>query len=128
MELMHVILAVSLCAAATHAITPAVFDYIIIGGGTCGLTVANRLSEDPDVTVAVIEAGGDERNNLNVTNPDGYGRAFHTPVDWAYKTTPQVHANGQSLEYPSGKALGGSSTINGRRIFTGRHPQCANPH
>ena len=89
------------------------YDYIIIGGGTCGLTVANRLSELPNVTVAVIEAGASVLNNPNVTNVDDFTVALGTPIDWQYKSTNQTYAVGQQITYHSGKALGGSSTING---------------
>lgn len=91
------------------------FDYIIAGGGTSGLLLANRLSADPKTTVAVIEPGSDVRTNPNVTDPDNtiYQLAFNTPIDWAYPTTPQLGAGGRTLELHSGKALGGTSTING---------------
>jgi choline dehydrogenase-like flavoprotein len=89
------------------------YDYIIVGGGPCGLTVANRLSEIPGITVAVIEAGGSVINNENVTNVDDFTVAYGTPLDWQYESTSQIYAAGQKIEYHSGKALGGSSTING---------------
>lgn len=92
---------------------PNIVDYVIVGGGTSGLTIANRLSERPDLTIAVIEAGGDERNNPNVTSVAGFGLAFNTPIDWQYETTAQTHAGNRVIEYHSGKALGGTSTING---------------
>ena len=89
------------------------YDYIIIGGGPCGLTLANRLSENADITVAVIEAGASVINNENVTNVDDFTVALGTPIDWQYESTNQIYAAGQKIEYHSGKALGGSSTING---------------
>jgi choline dehydrogenase-like flavoprotein len=89
------------------------YDYIIVGGGVCGLTVANRLSELPNVTVAVIEAGGSVLSNPNVTNVDDFTVALGTPIDWQYESTNQTFAAGQKIAYHSGKALGGSSTING---------------
>ncbi|KAI9370551.1 hypothetical protein BJX61DRAFT_87002 [Aspergillus egyptiacus] len=91
------------------------FDFVIVGGGTAGLAVANRLSEISDITVAVIEAGKDEGTNPNVTRVDefGGGLGFSTSVDWLYQTTEQVYARGRQLEYHQGKAWGGTSTING---------------
>jgi choline dehydrogenase-like flavoprotein len=89
------------------------YDYIIVGGGTSGLVVANRLSEDPSVSVLVIEAGASVYNNTNVTNPSGYGLAFGTEIDWAYQTVPQTYTNGSVQTMRAAKALGGTSTING---------------
>lgn len=89
------------------------FDYVIAGGGTCGLLLANRLSEDPNTTVAIIEPGGDVRNNPNVTVPTNFLVAFNTPIDWAYPTTPQPGAANRTMQMHSGKAIGGTSTING---------------
>ncbi|KAL8383212.1 hypothetical protein RB595_006797 [Gaeumannomyces hyphopodioides] len=89
------------------------FDYIIVGGGTAGLVVASRLSESPSVSVAVIEPGGDERGNPNVTDPDSWLLNFNTHTDWAYQTVPQPGVNGKPMDYHQGKALGGSSVING---------------
>lgn len=72
-----------------------------------------RLSELPNVTVAIIEAGDSVYNNVNVTNPALYGDAFGTSIDYAYPTTNQVYADDKSAPMRAGKALGGTSTING---------------
>ncbi|KAL2869391.1 GMC family oxidoreductase [Aspergillus lucknowensis] len=111
-------LACSICALVslgTAASVPDHFDFIIIGGGTTGLAVANRLSEVPDITVAVIEAGKDEGKNPNVTSVEGFGGStgVNTQIDWLYATTEQTHAGGRVLDYHAGKAWGGTSTING---------------
>ncbi|KAF2725233.1 GMC oxidoreductase [Polychaeton citri CBS 116435] len=89
------------------------YDYIVVGGGTSGLVIANRLSENPDVTVLVIEAGGSVYNNPNVTNVNGYGLAFGTDIDWAYESVNQTYAGGAKQTLRAAKALGGTSTING---------------
>lgn len=94
-------------------ITAMSFDYVIVGGGTCGLLLANRLSEDPKTTVAVIEPGEDTRNNPNVTDPDNFVVPFDTSIDWSYPSTAQPGAANRSLTFHSGKAIGGTSTING---------------
>jgi len=93
------------------------FDYIIVGGGPAGLIVANRLSANPNMTVAVIEAGDSAYNNPIVTHvPTSlleYGRFIGTSIDWKYVTIPQKYVGNRELDYLAGKALGGSTTING---------------
>ncbi|OMP87780.1 Glucose oxidase [Diplodia seriata] len=113
---MHSVLAAAPLLAATALAAPAApakYDYIVVGGGTSGLVVANRLSELHNVTVAVIEAGGSVYQNENVTNPNGYGLAFGTDIDWAFESTNQTYAGGKTQTLRAGKALGGTSTING---------------
>ncbi|KAG7284608.1 hypothetical protein NEMBOFW57_009213 [Staphylotrichum longicolle] len=95
------------------------FDYIIVGAGTSGLVVANRLSEDPSVTVAVIEPGTDQRDNINVTSTTAFGNSFGTAIDWAYSTTKQHEAGNKELPLHAGKAWGGTSTINGMTYIRG---------
>lgn len=92
------------------------FDFVILGGGTAGLVVANRLSEDPSITVAVIEAGNLERNNPNVTSAVALGLAKDTAVDWQYATAPQIYGGNESIIWSAGKGLGGSSLINGTSL------------
>ncbi|KAG8405571.1 hypothetical protein J3458_022217 [Metarhizium acridum] len=101
-------------ACPTHQIkTTSKYDYIIIGGGTSGLVVANRLSEDSNVSVLVIEAGNSVLNNPNVTNVGGYGLAFGTDIDWQYKSVNQTYGGNRELVYRAGKAVAGTSAING---------------
>ncbi|KAI7397662.1 hypothetical protein KC336_g15436, partial [Hortaea werneckii] len=84
----------SLAAAAPSSLhhSTSRYDYIVVGGGTSGLVVANRLSEDPSVSVAIIEAGDFVFDNKNVTDVSAYGKAFGTQIDWAYQSEPQKHA------------------------------------
>jgi choline dehydrogenase len=89
-------------------------DYVVIGGGTAGSVIAARLSEDPGIRVALLEAGAEEGPAL-MAEPD-MGASFGmwgTPVDWAYTTTPQPGTEGHVHTWPRGRVLGGSSSING---------------
>ncbi|KAF8678635.1 GMC oxidoreductase [Rhizoctonia solani] len=90
-----------------------IFDYVIIGGGTAGLTVAARLSEDPKTTVGVIETGEYLPDDPLINTPSSafsiYGNAKY---DWLFKTVPQANVNNRVLDLPRGKVLGGSSAIN----------------
>lgn len=110
-NLLPVHVAVLFCISYSVAIDE--FDLIIIGGGTAGLTVANRLSEIPSITVAVIETGDKAFNNPNVTDPEEFTVALGTAVDWQYQSTNQSFARGKNVACSAGKALGGTSTING---------------
>lgn len=91
------------------------FDYVIVGAGTCGLLLANRLSQDPSVTVAVIDPGPDRRGNPNISNPASWTGLLGTSVDWAYQSVPQVNASDRILTYDAGKGIGGTSLINGKQ-------------
>ncbi|KAF6821439.1 Glucose oxidase 1 [Colletotrichum musicola] len=85
----------------------------IVGGGTAGLTVAARLTEDPAVTVLVLEAGADRSEDLNVLAPGLFPAMYGNPdYDWDYKTVPQASANNKVVAHIRGKQLGGSSAMN----------------
>ncbi|XP_044722209.1 GMC oxidoreductase domain-containing protein [Hirsutella rhossiliensis] len=100
------------------------FDYVIVGAGTCGLLVANRLSQDPDTTVALIDPGADERNNSLVSDPTLFTRVFLSQnLDWAYPSVPQAGAAGRVLTSHAGKGIGGSSLINGMVYIRGDKAQ-----
>ncbi|KAH6671802.1 glucose oxidase [Halenospora varia] len=113
---MHSILAllgaISL-ASAVPCTTQTTFDYIIVGAGTSGLVIANRLSEFSNLTVAVIEAGSSVLDNVNVTGTANYGLAFGTDIDYAFETTNQTYGDSLTKTMRAGKAIGGTSTING---------------
>ncbi|KAL7822819.1 GMC oxidoreductase [Trichoderma gracile] len=93
--------------------TAEVFDYIIIGGGTAGLTVASRLTEDADVNVLVIEAGQDRTNDPLVQIPGLVVGMYGKPeYDWNFSSTPQPGLNNRIINQARGKQLGGSSALN----------------
>jgi choline dehydrogenase len=90
-----------------------VYDYIVIGAGSAGCVLANRLSADPKLTVLLIEAGGRDRHPL-VQLPMLMGKLMHSRIyNWQYETEPEPELDGRRIYWPRGKALGGSSTING---------------
>jgi choline dehydrogenase len=96
------------------------FDYVIVGAGTAGCVLANRLSEAADVSVLLIEAGGpDDYRWIHV--PVGYLYCIGNPrTDWLYRTGEEPGLNGRSLSYPRGRVLGGSSSINGMIYMRGQ--------
>src|SRR3982074_2633163 len=94
-------------------------DYVIVGGGSEGRALATRLSEDPSVSVLLLEAGGKDRS-LNVKIPAAFPKQFHTKLDWDFATEPEPHVDGRSLYIPRGKMLGGSSSMNAMLYVRGR--------
>jgi choline dehydrogenase len=89
------------------------YDYVIVGAGTAGCVLARRLTEDPDVRVLLLEAGGrDDYHWIHI--PVGYLYCIDNPrTDWRYRTRAEPGLNGRALLYPRGRVLGGSSSING---------------
>ena len=88
------------------------FDYVIVGGGSAGCVLANRLSADPEVSVCLLEAGPSDWNPL-IRMPIGIiGLMWSRMFNWAYYTVPQKHLGGRRMFWPRGKTLGGSSAIN----------------
>jgi choline dehydrogenase len=98
-----------------------VYDYVIVGAGSAGCVLANRLSENRQTQVLLLEAGGSDRHPL-LTMPLGFLAASRSPeLDWGYTSEPEPHMNGRSLLLPRGRVLGGCSTINGM-IYMRGHP------
>ncbi|TQV83976.1 choline dehydrogenase [Denitrobaculum tricleocarpae] len=96
------------------------FDYVIVGAGSAGCVLANRLSADPDVSVLLLEAGGKD-DYLWIHIPVGYLYCMGNPrTDWCFQTEEEPGLNGRSLAYPRGKVLGGCSSINGMIYMRGQ--------
>jgi len=110
---------------------PILADYIIVGAGSAGCVLANRLSADGKSKVLLLEAGGDDRpthnlsqfmSNLMIHVPVGYSQTLKDPkVNWLYPTEPDPGTGGRTHVWPRGKVLGGSSSINGLLYIRGQH-------
>jgi choline dehydrogenase len=103
-----------------NALDLGTFDYIIVGAGTAGCLLANRLSADPAVSVLLLEAGGKD-NYVWIHIPVGYLYCINNPrTDWCFRTEAEPGLNGRSIYYPRGKVLGGCSSINGMIYMRGQ--------
>ncbi|GAB2495526.1 GMC family oxidoreductase [Algoriphagus taiwanensis] len=94
------------------------FDYIIVGAGSAGCVLANRLSEDPANSVLLIEAGGPDKK-MEIGIPGGYAKLHRSEVDWGFWSEPQPFVNNRKLYLPRGKVLGGSSSTNAMAYVRG---------
>lgn len=99
---------------------PEEFDFIVVGAGSAGCVLANRLTESGRYSVLLLEAGGRDRNPW-IHIPLGYGKLFTNPkVNWLYQSEPEPELNGRQIIQPRGKVLGGSSSINGLLYVRGQ--------
>jgi choline dehydrogenase-like flavoprotein len=95
------------------------YDYIIVGAGSAGSVLANRLSARPDVNVLLLEAGGADKS-LFVRMPVGIARLYSPRFGWEYETAPQAAMNGRRMYQPRGRLLGGSSSVNAMIYMRGQ--------
>src|SRR3981189_238307 len=108
-------------ASSGHSSEIREFDYVIVGAGSAGCVLANRLSADGKHSVLLLEAGPKD-TNLWIHWPLGYGKLFkEKSVNWMYQTEPEPGLNGRQVFQPRGKVLGGSSSINGLLYVRGQH-------
>jgi choline dehydrogenase len=96
-----------------------VHDVVIVGAGTSGCVLAARLTEDPDVSVLLIEAGSRSRK-LETKIPAAFSKLYRTDVDWGDSTTPQVALDGREVVFPRGRMLGGSAAMNAMMVLRGQ--------
>lgn len=127
---MHMLVELSPCIltillATSHREVPLnqQYDYIIVGAGAAGCVLANRLSENPNITVLLIETGGRD-NNPNIYKPRALNKLHMDPyVDWVYSSIPQSNSclalKDQKSIWPSGKVVGGSTALNGMMFVRG---------
>jgi choline dehydrogenase len=96
------------------------YDFVVIGAGSAGCVVANRLSADPKLQVALLEAGPPDRS-FWIHLPIGYGKTMWDPkVNWRFYTEPEPNMAGRKIYWPRGRTLGGSSSINGLIAIRGQ--------
>ncbi|HEY0757048.1 MAG TPA: choline dehydrogenase [Ktedonobacteraceae bacterium] len=96
------------------------YDYIIVGAGSAGCVLANRLSADPQTNVLLLEVGGDDKK-LEIHVPAAFPKLFRTPYDWEYYTEAEPAMGERKMYWPRGKVLGGSSSINAMLYVRGHH-------
>ena len=90
------------------------YDFVIVGAGSAGCVLARRLSEDPGTTVLVLEAGPLDRSLFSLRMPAAFPHAIAAPrFNWGYRSEPEPGLGGRCIDYPRGRVVGGSSSING---------------
>ena len=94
------------------------YDYIIVGGGSAGCVLANRLSADPSIKVLLLEAGGSDWNPL-FKMPAGFAKMTKGVASWGWNTVPQKHLNRRVIWYTQAKVIGGGSSINAQLYTRG---------
>ncbi|MEV2267113.1 GMC family oxidoreductase [Nonomuraea africana] len=94
------------------------YDFVIVGAGSAGCVLANRLTSDPSVTVALVEAGGQD-DKLEIRMPVAFAKLFRTDYDWNYSTAKQRELAGRELYWPRGRVVGGSSSLNAQMWVRG---------
>jgi len=97
-------------AAGVTAAPQQHFDYVVVGAGAAGSVVAHRLSEDPETTVLVLEAGGPD-DDPRIRQPSAFRQLLASPFDWGYSTEAEPHLNGRRIAWPRGRGWGGSGII-----------------
>jgi choline dehydrogenase len=102
----------------TAAYARPVHDVVIVGAGAAGCVLASRLTEDPDTSVLLIEAGPQDRK-LETRIPAAFSRLYRTDVDWGYSTVPQAELDGREIVFPLGRVLGGSTAMNAMMVLRG---------
>src|SRR5689334_22309793 len=100
---------------------PNEYDYLIVGAGSAGCVLANRLTEDPDVRVLLLEAGPPDRS-IFIHMPSAFAFPLRGETyNWAYRTEPEPGMDGRVMDCPRGRVLGGSSSVNGM-VYVRGHP------
>ena len=94
------------------------FDHVLVGAGSAGCVLASRLTEDPSVSVLLLEAGGEDRKR-EIRVPAAFSRLYGSEVDWGYRTEPQPGLDGRRVYFPRGKVVGGSASINAQIAVRG---------
>ena len=106
-------------SARTRRQTPPVYDFIVVGAGSAGCVVANRLSADPKTRVLVLEAGSANSSDASILTPGRWASLIGSGFDWGYVTEPEPELGNRRLTFPRGKVLGGSSAINAMTFIRG---------
>lgn len=104
----------------TESRTPDLFDIVVVGAGSAGCALARRLTDDPSVNVALVEAGG-QPHHPHIAAPTEYFKLWGTEIDWNYESVPQAGTAGRRHRLPRGRVLGGTSALNGMVYLRGAH-------